>query len=86
MKLLREFLSWDCLLHAVAGAVAAFGLAFVVPWGAAVLAVTAFGFGRELWQSRKDFTGPGRLSPHRLAEALMWLLGAVLGVILWAVV
>ena len=84
MKLLREFASWDCAAHAGGGAVAGLVLALGMPWWAAMLIVTAFGFGRELWQSRKDKTDPWHLSLHRWAEALAWLPGSVAGVVVQA--
>jgi hypothetical protein len=76
----------DSVKHAVIGAVAGFVLALGVPWWAAVLAVSAFGLCRELWQSRKDTTGRWRLSPHRWAEGLAWLPGAIVGATVQAVV
>ena len=86
LRFLREFASLDCALHFLAGAVVAFGLAYVLPWWAAILAVTAFGFGRELWQSGKEKTKPWRLSLGQWAEALAWVPGAVAGVVAKVVV
>ena len=87
--MIRHFLTWDCLLHAAAGAAAAFGLAYVLPWWAAVLAVTAFGFGREIQQAWDDSDGdrwPWQWSQHRWAEALAWVPGALAGGICWMIV
>ena len=99
MKLLREFLSRDCLLHAMGGFAVGFGIPIVANWLygplrfwvvlVLLVPVTAFGFGREIQQAWDDRDGdrwPWQWSAHRWAEALAWLPGAVAGVLAWAVV
>ena len=89
MKLLRELLSWDCLLHAIFGAGGAFALAFGPPWWVAIVAVTAFGFGREIQQAWDDRDGdrwPWQWSQHRWAEAIAWVPGAAVGAVIHAVI
>ena len=87
--MIRHFATLDVALHFGVGAGAAFGLTYILPWWAAVLVVTAFGFGREIQQAWDDSDGdrfPWQWSRHRWAEALAWIPGAAVGVIVQAVV
>lgn len=78
----------DLALHALAGAVFAVVMLWVLPPPTTmapvvmgiILTATIFGIGRELWQSRLDTHGRWRLSAHRWLEALAWPVGAILGV------
>lgn len=101
IKLLRSFLTFDCFLHLISGALIAFALVlpmslFGLPaeWvtfsgPAAVAVVVGLGVGREIAQAWDDSDGdrwPWQWSQHRLAEALAWLPGAVVGVVVQAMI
>ena len=91
---MKHFLTKDCFLHMFIGFVGTYGLIWLSWWAYppySMLAhsvlwslfVIAIGFFRESLQGLNDKTNPGAWSLHRWAEALMWIPGAIIGVVLW---
>jgi hypothetical protein len=85
-------LTLDNALHALAGGVLAFALAYVLPGWAVVGLVAALGFIREGWQGYSDLDQdgrrghwPARWGRRRWIEAIAWLPGAIVGAAVQAV-